>query len=374
MRNFKKKIILFAIVMVAFMIPFNAEAKGKTKLNVTKKTVYVGKTYTVKLLNNKKKVKWSVSNKKIKIVKKTKKYAKIKAVKKGTVYLKARVGKKTYKCRVTVKNPKINKSSVTLDVGDKEYLKVIGTTKNIFWSSDNKKVANVDNDGVVTAINAGTATIIAKVGNISLKCKVKVNEIPVSYIEFSETTINVNVGQKQKLNAIIYPENATNKKIIWESSDNSILKVDNSGNIEGIKIGKAEITARAENETATCTVLVSKKIEKIIYQDENVRIYEESIDVDDYPDVYNINVTIENLTNKKIEMYMYDTSVNGYMVEPIFASEIMPNKKIKDDMTIFMKDVIGGEIKEMETRFRIYVGSSSFDGCYETDVIKIPCE
>ena len=99
----KIKIIIIAMALV-LLLPINVNAAPKVKLSSTKKTIEVGKTVKISLKNNKKKVKWSVSNGKIKIVKKTNKYAKIKAVKRGTATLKAKVGKKTYKCKITVKN------------------------------------------------------------------------------------------------------------------------------------------------------------------------------------------------------------------------------------------------------------------------------
>lgn len=100
-----KKLLTLAAIILSLLVlfPTSVNAAGKTKLNATKKTVNVGDSCTVKLLNNKKKVKWSVSNKNIRIVSKSNKQAKIKGVKKGASYLKAKVGSKTYKCKVTVK-------------------------------------------------------------------------------------------------------------------------------------------------------------------------------------------------------------------------------------------------------------------------------
>lgn len=94
---------MLIMLCALLLLPIEANAASKVKLSATKKTMYVGKTTKITLKNNKKKVKWSVSNGKVKIVKSTKQYVKIKAVKKGTVTLKAKVGKKTYKCKITVK-------------------------------------------------------------------------------------------------------------------------------------------------------------------------------------------------------------------------------------------------------------------------------
>ena len=108
-----KKLLTLAAIILSLLVlfPTSVNAAGKTKLNTTKKTINVGDSCTVKLLNNKKKVKWSVSiNKNIKIVSKSNKQAKIKGVKKGTSYLKAKVGSKTYKCKVTVNEERKKKS------------------------------------------------------------------------------------------------------------------------------------------------------------------------------------------------------------------------------------------------------------------------
>ena len=280
-----KKLLTIALAVILCFLAFttsSTQAAGKTKLNATKKTINVGSSCTIKLLNNSKKVKWSVSNKNIKIVSKNNKQAKIKGVKKGTSYLKAKVGNKTYKCKIIVK---------------------------------------------------------------------KVN---VSYIE-TDYEASLNVGKTYKIKYSIYPKNATNKNINWTSSDKSVATVDKNGVVKGKKVGIAKITAKVDGHSASCSVKVSKTIGKTLYEDENVNVYMESISFSDYPDAYRINLTIENLSDEEIEMYMDDTSVNGYMVEAGFAPEIMPNKKIKHHITLYMEDVIGKEIKEMETRFRIYV-------------------
>ena len=68
----KKRIFkIIAILLVAILLfPSNVYAKKKIKLSNTKKTVTVGKTATIKLLNNSKSAKWSTTNGKIKIIKK----------------------------------------------------------------------------------------------------------------------------------------------------------------------------------------------------------------------------------------------------------------------------------------------------------------
>ena len=106
-RKLKRCWIVMGILFIMLsMIPVNVRASEKVKLSTAKKTIPIGQTCKVKLKNNKKRVKWTVSGNKIKILKKTKTYAKIKGIKRGTAYLRAKVGRKTYKCKIVVKKKK----------------------------------------------------------------------------------------------------------------------------------------------------------------------------------------------------------------------------------------------------------------------------
>lgn len=93
--------IMLTLVLSISMIPStNVSAAAKVKLNKTKATIYVGKTVTLKLKNNKKKVKWSSSKKKVATVSSK---GKVKGKKAGKATITAKVGSKNYKCKVTVK-------------------------------------------------------------------------------------------------------------------------------------------------------------------------------------------------------------------------------------------------------------------------------
>lgn len=103
MKTVKKAIITFLVLaMFVSIVPGSySSAAKKAKLNKTKLTLKVGKTYKLKLKNNKKKVKWSSTKKKVATV--TSK-GKVTAKKAGSAKIVAKVGKKKYTCKVTVKN------------------------------------------------------------------------------------------------------------------------------------------------------------------------------------------------------------------------------------------------------------------------------
>lgn len=107
----KVLVIVFTIMLSISMIQLtNVSAATKVKLNKTKVTVYVGKIVTLKLKNNNKKAKWISSNKKIATVNNK---GKVKGKKAGKATITAKVGRKKYKCKITVKAKKkvVNKSN-----------------------------------------------------------------------------------------------------------------------------------------------------------------------------------------------------------------------------------------------------------------------
>jgi len=69
---------------------------------------------------------------------------------------------------------KLNKTSITLNIGNSDLLKLTGTTKLPKWSSSNKKIVDINNKGVIKAIKEGTADITAVLNNKKYTCKVTV--------------------------------------------------------------------------------------------------------------------------------------------------------------------------------------------------------
>lgn len=171
MQRMKKLVVLLlAVVMMITVLPVQAEAAA-VKLNKTAVSLYVGEKVTLKLSKKQSSVKWSSSNKKVAAVTSA---GKVTAKKAGKATVTAKVSNKTYTCRVTVKNPYLNKTKLSLAKGKTYNLKLTGT-KVKSWKSSNKAVATVSAKGKVTAKKAGTATLICTGANgKSYKCKVTV--------------------------------------------------------------------------------------------------------------------------------------------------------------------------------------------------------
>ena len=115
----------------------------------------------------------------------------------------------------------------------------------LIWTSSDESIATVDENGNIKAIKEGTVTITVKTadGKYIASCIVKVSKetIKVEGVTISGSK-EVNIGGTINLTAKVTPDNATNKDVSWSSSNPSVAKVDQNGNVTGIKAGKVTIT------------------------------------------------------------------------------------------------------------------------------------
>lgn len=136
------------------------------------------------------------------------------------------------------------------------------TDKSVYWESSNKSVATVDGYGNVLAKSPGTATITAWTSNNkSTSCMVTVLPVSVSSISLNSYSVTLNEGESYQLSATISPADATDKTLMWRSSDSSIATVSNIGLVVAKSSGTVSIIAESINgKTAVCSVTVIKSI------------------------------------------------------------------------------------------------------------------
>jgi len=136
------------------------------------------------------------------------------------------------------------------------------TTPKVTWSSSNKKIATVDENGVVTAVKPGSVTITCKAADGSGKyAKLKVNvEAPTEQIILGKTSLSIYEGTTASIKVTIKPSSKT-KQLFYESSDPSVAIVSDSGKITGIRAGEAVIRVKdALGVYAECTVSVQTTV------------------------------------------------------------------------------------------------------------------
>lgn len=144
------------------------------------------------------------------------------------------------------------------------------TNKNVLWKSNNPSVIFVDQNGEITANKVGSASIIVTTedGNKTATCSILVEAriIPVKSISLNSESISLKEGDSELLTTTIEPLNATNKKVVWNSSNDKIITVDQNGIIKALKPGYAIISSTTDdgNRTATCKIQVEENINPII--------------------------------------------------------------------------------------------------------------
>ncbi|WP_248922651.1 Ig-like domain-containing protein [Olsenella intestinalis] len=136
------------------------------------------------------------------------------------------------------------------------------------WGSDNESVATVDENGVITGVAAGTAVITVKSAvydEVIASCMVTVKDIVhVTAVELDKTKLALGLGESQKLNVTLEPENADDKSVTWKSDNENVATVDEGGIVTSVGEGEAVITATSVDNSdakATCTVSVTSKPE-----------------------------------------------------------------------------------------------------------------
>ena len=192
----------------------------------------------------------------------------------------------------------LSKRTVVLEIGDTETLKAEVYPKNavdtsITWSSDNKKVATVDQNGKITAKSSGKATISATSRNgISDKASVTVNEpekeeskeTPSTPTEPSSgsASVKLSVGSDSIMDEHTTVASVTGNKgvVRWSSSNNAVMIVDTNGKITGKKPGTATLMAKTldgKNKSVTLTKKITVREIKILWVG-NSKTYVEDID------------------------------------------------------------------------------------------------
>lgn len=133
-----------------------------------------------------------------------------------------------------------------------------------FHSAD-PSVAEVDDDGLITALSAGITRITVTLDNglsdsMDLTVSPGSGRYPVSSITLSVTSVQLAVGQSKQPIVTMHPSNASDKSERWNSSNPAVATVDGSGSIRAVAPGKCTVTVASVSDpavTADVAVIVS---------------------------------------------------------------------------------------------------------------------
>lgn len=126
------------------------------------------------------------------------------------------------------------------------------TAKSVSFESSNQSVLHVSNDGILTGISEGEATVTCKVisendQEFAKEVKFTVKEVPVEGVKISNSNQELSLGSETQLIVEFTPENATNKVLTYVSDNSSVISIDQTGLMKALAIGKAKITVRSDS-------------------------------------------------------------------------------------------------------------------------------
>ena len=139
----------------------------------------------------------------------------------------------------------------TDDKAEQEKIAEAASKLNLTWASSDEEVATVDETGLVTAVGAGEADVTVSVAdaNLSSTTHIKVVILPTG-VEAPETlSLELNGEATKALGAKMTPEDATDVKLAYVSSDESVVTVDESGNVTAVGVGECTITTTIVADT-----------------------------------------------------------------------------------------------------------------------------
>ena len=196
--------------------------------------------------------------------------------------------------------------------------------KGVIWDSSNDMVVTVDN-GKLFANGEGYALIYAtSVDNPDIKASCVVHVvIPVNGISLSTNAQTLNIGDSIQLEVVVTPVNATNKNIIWNSSNESVCTV-NDGMVTAKKAGVSIITATSEDGgfTAICTFTVTQQVT-------GITLNYNSVELHNIGETFQLVATVlpEDASNKEVRWTSSNQSVcmvaNGTIVAVGYGTSVI---------------------------------------------------
>jgi uncharacterized protein YjdB len=172
---------------------------------------------------------------------------------------------------VTVGDEKLDGDSISMSLGTLGEIngKVVpesATNRALEYSTSDDSIVKVYSDGRIFAASAGVATVTVKsVENpdFSHSITITVEKIPLESISLENVDTELCVGENSRLDVVLYPANASDKSLIWHSSNTDVLSVDENGIVSAISEGEVKVTATAEsNFEIVASVKITVKPEK----------------------------------------------------------------------------------------------------------------
>lgn len=257
------------------------------------------------------------------------------------------------------------------------------TNKTIGWSTADSAIATVDEQGLVTATGVGEVTVTATtVYGHTATIEITVIPTPVEKIILNQTEVTLKIGTTLELEATVLPETATDKRLRWNTSDETIAIVNSDGLVTALSPGEATITVEAEggeNVSAKCMITVEEtpvETIEIIYEGSTELNVGETLQL-------NVSILPETATDKTVFWQSDNPEVANVdqtgMVTALSTGNaliIVSNAKgIRDELSVTVLDTGGvSDILTDGETFDIFnlEGIALSRGSHTTELEKLP--
>ena len=260
-----------------------------------------------------------------------------------------------------------NQTDVSLAIGSSYQLqaKVLpenATDKKITYTSHNPAVASVNEEGVITALSAGSAKITITASNdISKEINVTVTAVSVTNIVFDPALpgnpLLLSVGGNCPIHAKVQPENATDKNLTYSSDNEAVASVDAQGLITAKAVGSAKITIKASNGVSKeITVTVSTThipVTGIVIPSGETTIFVGNGGIRQI----GAYAVPENATNKNLTYSIDDDSIASVTADGLITAKEVGSTTI----TITAADGISKTVNLTVTKATVHVTSIEFE-------------
>lgn len=157
------------------------------------------------------------------------------------------------------------KDEITIGVGERYQLELINYNNKVIYKSMDSSIANVNDNGLLVGINEGKTKIrVTLKEDESVYDEIDITvikkDILVERIELELNPKKIKINDKKNIIVNYYPNNAINKYVTWESSNNSIATV-NNGEVTAVKGGKVTITAKTSNNISSSINIEVEKLD-----------------------------------------------------------------------------------------------------------------
>lgn len=180
-------------------------------------------------------------------------------------------------------------------------------------------------------------------------------EVPEKQIEKINVKIDkttINKGETIKLNVEILPEDAKNHEVIYSSNNNNIAQVDGSGNITGIKSGKATITVKAKenNVSSSVNITVYTPVSDVILQEDEIYLQKEE-EITIKPIILPADASNKNISFKSLDTNVVTVTNNGLIKAIEEGTTTIEVKTEEGKITKQVKIIVLGQLEDADIKF-----------------------